>query len=289
MKLSIKGIYKMYASHIHALQDIHFELEPGITALLGPNGSGKTTLIRIMATILQPTRGQVLWNGIDVASDPDGFRKIFGYLPQNFGYYPNLSAREFLLYMASLKGVTTNTSMLVGSVLNNVGLANVADCKLKTFSGGMIQRVGIAQALLNDPQFLVVDEPTTGLDPEARFHFHNLLSKMAGNRIVLMSTHNVADVAAIATKIVILSQGKLVFMGTARNLCEQSRGKVWLKIVTDQELVNIEQQFTVTSVVRNNAKLEVRILSEHVIPGSITIEPSLEDAYFWVLRDNKKC
>ncbi len=289
MKLSIKGIHKTYAGNIRALQDIHFELDPGITALLGPNGSGKTTLIRIMATILQPTRGQVLWNEKDLASNPNGFRKIFGYLPQNFGYYPNLSAKEFLLYMASLKRVTANTDTLISSLLDNVGLADVADRKLKTFSGGMIQRVGIAQALLNDPQVLVVDEPTTGLDPEERFRFHNLLSKMAGNRIVLMSTHIVADVAAIASEIVILAQGNMVFLGTARELCEQTRGKVWLKSVTDHELADIERQFTISSVVRDNAKLEVRILSEQAIQGSTTVEPSLEDAYLWVQKGNKKC
>jgi ABC-type multidrug transport system ATPase subunit len=209
MKFTIENLSKQYRRDFWGLRELDLELGSGVIGLLGPNGAGKSTLMRMLATITQPTEGTIKWNGIDIAKSPDPLRSILGYLPQDFGVYPNLSAIEFLEYMAAIKGMDSKASRRrIEELLEVVNLKDAAKRPLGGYSGGMKQRMGIAQALLNDPQLLIVDEPTVGLDPEERVRFRNLLSDLSGQRIVLLSTHIVSDVEAIATEIVIINKGR---------------------------------------------------------------------------------
>ena len=209
MQLTISHLSKQYRRDFWGLRDFDLELEPGVIGLLGPNGAGKSTLMRMLATITQPTEGTILWNGADIVKSPDTLRAVLGYLPQDFGVYPNLNALEFLEYMAAIKGLDARSARRrIDELLAVVNLVHAAKRPLGGYSGGMKQRVGIAQALLNDPQLLIVDEPTVGLDPEERVRFRNLLSDLAGERIILLSTHIVSDVEATATEIVMIDQGR---------------------------------------------------------------------------------
>ena len=209
-----------------ALRNFNLEIKPGVLGLLGPNGAGKTTLMSILATITRATEGRVVWNGADLASDPDAVRSVLGYLPQDFGVYPNLSAVEFLEYLAAVKGLdATTAARRISELLDLVNLTDVRKRPLGGYSGGMKQRVGIAQALLNDPQLLIVDEPTAGLDPEERVRFRNLLSELSGERIVVLSTHIVSDIEATATDIAIVSKGVLVAHATPRGSAARGRGE----------------------------------------------------------------
>src|SRR6516165_8587670 len=197
MQLMVENVSKTYAGNLQALRSFGLTLRPGVLGLLGPNGAGKSTLMRILATVTRPTRGRVLWNDADVLSSPDPLRTVLGYLPQDFGIYPHLTAFEFLEYLAAVKGLEPSSARRrIDELLSVVNLTDVRDRPLGGFSGGMRQRVGIAQALLNDPQLLIVDEPTAGLNPEERVRFRNLLSELSGERIVILSTHIVSDVEA---------------------------------------------------------------------------------------------
>src|SRR5437763_9992729 len=211
MKLTIEGVGKSYRGKVWALRDFSLELGSGVLGLLGPNGAGKSTLMRILATITRPTSGGVLWNGTDIANKPDALRDVLGYLPQDFGIYPNLTVVEFLDYLAAVKGIrAANARKRIRDLLDIVNLSDAARRPLGGFSGGMRQRVGIAQALLNDPKLLIVDEPTAGLDPEERVRFRNLLSELGGERTVILSTHIVSDVEAAATEIALIARGRLL-------------------------------------------------------------------------------
>ena len=203
MQLVIDNVSKLYRGKVWGLKDFNLSLEPGILGLVGPNGAGKSTLMRILATITKPTQGLVAWNGADIVQDPNSVRAVLGYLPQDFGVYPNLNATEFLEYMAAIKGLDGRAARRrIDELLQVVNLVDARKRPLGGFSGGMKQRVGIAQALLNDPQLLIVDEPTAGLDPEERVRFRNLLSEIAHGRVVILSTHIVSDVEAVASTIV---------------------------------------------------------------------------------------
>lgn len=210
MSLSIQHVSKQYRGNITpALKDFTIDLEPGVLGLLGPNGAGKSTLMRIIATITKPTQGTVLWNGADIAKEPDEIRAMLGYLPQDFGVYPNLNADEFLRYMAAIKGVAPKAAKeRIDDLLAFVNLLEARKRPLGDYSGGMKQRIGIAQALLNDPKILIVDEPTVGLDTEGRVRFRHLLAELAGDRVVILSTHIVSDVEATANQIAIIDQGR---------------------------------------------------------------------------------
>src|SRR5512136_1033091 len=211
MQLVIENAGKQYRRDFWGLQNFSLELGPGVLGLLGPNGAGKSTLMRILATITRASEGKVTWNGKDIARHPDDLRQVLGYLPQDFGVYPNLNAVEFLEYMAAMKGLDRRAARRrIDALLALTNLTSAAKRPLGGYSGGMKQRVGIAQALLNDPQLLIVDEPTAGLDPEERARFRGLLSELAGERIVLLSTHIVSDLEAVATSIAILYRGQLV-------------------------------------------------------------------------------
>src|SRR5450755_953940 len=236
LNLSIENVSKRYGSGNWALRNFTLQLGPGVLGLLGPNGAGKTTLMSILATITRATEGKVTWNGSDLAANPDALRAVLGYLPQDFGVYPNLNAVEFLQYLAAVKGLDVSASRKrIDELLNLVNLTDVRKRPLGGYSGGMRQRIGIAQALLNDPQLLIVDEPTAGLDPEERLRFRNLLSELSGERIVILSTHIVSDIEAVASGIAIMAQGELLAHGAPESLLTRLNGQVWEVLVSSAE------------------------------------------------------
>jgi ABC-2 type transport system ATP-binding protein len=262
-------------------QSLSLTLGPGIVGLLGPNGAGKTTLMRMLATLARPRSGRILWRGADIAREPDTLRATLGYLPQDFGVYPALSAREFLTFLAAVKGLpAADTAERVDECLGQVGLLDVADRALAGYSGGMRQRVGIAQALLNDPQLLVVDEPTVGLDPAERLRFRHLLTELAGERLVLLSTHIVSDVEASATALVVLQAGRIVFNGTPQALVAEARGRAWDWSITPAQLAAVRKNFVVSQSMHRGDCVQVRVLGARSPgAGAQPVEPSLEDAY----------
>ena len=289
MKLEIENVSKTYRGKVEALRRFSLELGPGVLGLLGPNGAGKSTLMRILATITRPTAGRVLWNGADIKRDPDALRTVLGYLPQDFGIYPNLSAVEFLDYLAAVKGLdAASARKRIGELLELVNLADAARRPLGGFSGGMRQRVGIAQALLNDPQLLIVDEPTAGLDPEERVRFRNLLSELAGERIVILSTHIVSDVEAVATDIALIAQGELVVHGAPEALLAGVSGKVWEVVIPSGELPTLRQDYLVSSTAHRNDGVHARVVADAAPrPDARALEPSLEDAYLATLAAHR--
>src|SRR5512136_284356 len=237
MQLAIDHVGKQYRRDFWGLRNFALELGPGVLGLLGPNGAGKSTLMRVLATITQATEGKVTWNDTDIAHQPDELRQVLGYLPQDFGVYPNLNAIEFLDYLAAIKGLDGRSArQRIDELLQVVNLVDAAKRPLGGYSGGMKQRVGIAQALLNDPQLLIVDEPTAGLDPEERVRFRNLLSDLSSNRIVILSTHIVSDVEATATHIALIRKGRLLLFEPPEALLAAVEGKVWEWKVPSTEL-----------------------------------------------------
>jgi len=288
LKLVIDKVSKRYGANVWALRGFSLELAPGVLGLLGPNGAGKTTLMSILATITRTTEGQVTWNGTNVADDPDALRAVLGYLPQDFGVYPNLNAVEFLEYLAAVKGLNAaSAKRRIDELLNLVNLADVRKRPLGGYSGGMKQRVGIAQALLNDPQLLIVDEPTAGLDPEERVRFRNLLSDLSGERIVILSTHIVSDVEAMATDIALISQGVLVAHAAPEELLRQVEGKVWEWVVPSVELNAAKQRYLISSTMRRSDGLHVRVLGAQGPAGAQPAAPNLEDAYLYCLSNHR--
>jgi ABC-2 type transport system ATP-binding protein len=281
MKLVIEGVSKQYAGKLWGLRDLRMEIGPGVVGLLGPNGAGKSTLMRILATVTRPTEGRVLWNDADIARTPDPLRSVLGYLPQDFGVYPHLTAREFLEYLAAAKGLdAASARRRIDELLGVVNLGEARDRALGGFSGGMKQRVGIAQALLNDPQLLIVDEPTAGLDPEERVRFRNLLSELSGERIVILSTHIVSDVEAIATDIAILGGGRLLAHAAPEELLRTVEGRVWEWVIPSAELPAARQQFQISGSVRRGDGVHVRVVAaQRPGPDATPVAPSLEDAY----------
>jgi ABC-type multidrug transport system ATPase subunit len=288
MNLTIEHLSKQYRRDFWGLRDFNLELGPGVIGLLGPNGAGKSTLMRMLATITKPTEGTIKWNDVDIAKSPDTLRTVLGYLPQDFGVYPNLNAIEFLEYMAAIKGLDTKTARRrIDELLLVVNLKDAARRPLGGYSGGMKQRVGIAQALLNDPQLLIVDEPTVGLDPEERVRFRNLLSDLSGERIVILSTHIVSDVEATATEIVIINKGCKLGHHAPERMLKLLDGKVWQWIVPSAELSALKQQHIVSGMVRHSEGVQVRVVSE-CPPSSQAqaILPSLEDVYLHLVSAN---
>ena len=280
VKLCIENAGKRYGGSVWALRRFSLELKPGVLGLLGPNGAGKTTLMNILATITRASEGKVTWNGVDVATDPNALRAVLGYLPQDFGVYPNLSAQEFLEYLAAVKGLDARAARRrIDQLLNVVNLADVRGRPLGGFSGGMKQRVGIAQALLNDPQLLIVDEPTAGLDPEERVRFRNLLSDLSGERIVILSTHIVSDVEATATEIALIANGALVAYAAPEDLLRRVEGRVWEWVIPSADLNGVKQCYRVSNTARRSDGVHVRILTEDPPDGAQAATATLEDAY----------
>ncbi len=288
MHLAIEDVSKQYGGKTWALRNFTLQLGPGVLGLLGPNGAGKTTLMSILATITRATNGRVMWNQDDLARNPDALRSSLGYLPQDFGVYPNLNVVEFLEYLSAVKGLDPASSKRrIDELLNLVNLADVRKRPLGGYSGGMKQRVGIAQALLNDPQLLIVDEPTAGLDPEERVRFRNLLSELSGERIVILSTHIVSDVEATATDIAIISQGTLVAHASPEELLRKVDGKVWEWILPSADLTAARQRYLISNSARRSDGVHARVLGAAPSPSAQPIAPNLEDAYLYCLSQHR--
>jgi len=285
MKLTITNLGKQYRSDLWGLRNFSLEIKPGILGLLGPNGAGKSTFMRMLATITKPTDGKILWDDVDVVKSPDALRTVLGYLPQDFGVYPNLNAVEFLEYMAAIKGLdSASAKKRIDELLQIVNLKDAAKRPLGGYSGGMKQRVGIAQALLNDPQLLIVDEPTVGLDPEERVRFRNLLSDLSGERIVILSTHIVSDVEATATHIALINQGRLLCESAPEDLLKELEGKVWEWTVSSNDLPALKQKHIVSGTIRKSDGVQVRVVSaSQPEVQAKSISPSLEDAYLYFI------
>jgi ABC-type multidrug transport system ATPase subunit len=244
----------------------------------------------MLATIARPSRGRILWNGEDIARRPDELRRVLGYLPQDFGVYPQLSAVEFLEYIAAAKGLERRSARRrIGELLELVNLTEARDRPLAGYSGGMRQRVGIAQALLNDPRVLIVDEPTAGLDPEERVRFRNLLTELSDERIVLLSTHIVSDVEAVASRIILLAAGEALADGSPERLLEAVRGKVWETAVSGANLEHARQAWLVSGTLRRGDAVQLRVVHDSApAPDARALEPSLEDAYLWALARRRE-
>lgn len=285
MKLTIQHLGKEYKRGFWGLKDFSLEIKPGILGLLGPNGAGKSTFMRMLATITKPTDGKILWNDTDVAKNPDTLRDVLGYLPQDFGVYPNLNAVEFLEYMAAIKGLDSATAKKrIDELLQLVNLKDAAKRPLGGYSGGMKQRVGIAQALLNDPQLLIVDEPTVGLDPEERVRFRNLLSDLSGERIVILSTHIVSDVEATATHIALVNKGQLLREAAPESLLNELEGKVWEWTINSDDLPALKSKHIVSGTIRKSDGVQVRVVSsDQPKAESRSVSPNLEDAYLYFI------
>jgi len=286
MRLVIDSVSKQYRRDFWGLRNFSLELGPGVLGLLGPNGAGKSTLMRILATITKPTEGKVTWDGADIVRSPDRLRAVLGYLPQDFGVYPNLNAVEFLEYMAAIKGLDgCAAQQRIEELLQVVNLHEARGRPLGGYSGGMKQRVGIAQALLNDPRLLIVDEPTAGLDPEERVSFRALIADLASDRIVIMSTHIVSDVEATATSIALLNKGCSIVHDLPERILQAVDGKVWTWVVSGQELTAIKQNHIVSSTARRADGVHVRVVSEtRPHESAESVGASLEDAYLYYIQ-----
>lgn len=286
MQLEIHDVSKAYRGRNLAIAGVSMRLGPGVLGLLGRNGAGKSSLMRIIATVTRPTSGRVTWDGTDIVARPDPLRRVLGYLPQDFGGYPHLSAREFLAYLAAVRGVPARVARRrIGELLELFDLAGAGRRPLGRYSGGMLRRVGIAQALLADPRVLVVDEPTAGLDPEERVVFRNLLSDLASDRVVLLSTHIVSDVESVASDIAILAGGRLAARGSPAELLRHAEGRVWELTVHPDALGQLRQQHLVSRMVRTQAGVRVRLLAPaSPTPDAVPGRPDLEDAYLTIIH-----
>lgn len=282
MELSLDRLSKQYDSKI-AVDSISATLTPGVYGLLGANGAGKTTLMRMLCGILEPTSGEVLFNDHEITAMGATYRNMLGYLPQDFGYYPNYTAMEFMLYMAALKGIPQNIAVKrIKKLLTTVDLNHVASKRIRTFSGGMKQRVGIAQALLNNPKVLILDEPTAGLDPKERVRFRNLLSEYAGDKIVILSTHIVSDIEAIADEVLLMKKGRIVQRGTVPELVQKAQGRVWELAVSPRETQMWQAQATVANLRHEGNHVVLRIVSDKMPSQSaVPCSASLEDLYLY--------
>ena len=289
MRLVIESVSKQYRGGVRALTDFALEVGPGVLGLLGPNGAGKSTLMRIVATVTRASRGRVTWNGVDLERDPDALRAVLGYLPQDFGVYPNLTAHEFLEYLAAAKGLSPAVARRrIDELLLLVNLSEARGRRLGDFSGGMRQRVGIAQALLNDPRLLIVDEPTGGLDPEERVRFRNLLAELSGERIVLLSTHIVSDVEASATHIALIASGRLVEHSTPEAMLRAAEGRCWEWVVTSVALEEVKRAHLVSGTLRRSDGVHLRIVADaRPAPEATPVPPTLEDAYLHSLARHR--
>ena len=284
--ITVSQLTKTYGKKVHALRGVDLEIGAGMFGLVGPNGAGKTTLMRILAGLLRPTSGKVTVLGNDVTTSRGklAIKSVLGYLPQELGLYPDLTALEFLEYVAVLKGVSDKTERQIqlAEILELVGLTGDARRKIRTFSGGMKRRVGIAQALLGSPQLLIVDEPTSGLDPEERVRLRNLLSEMAGRCTVILSTHIIEDISQSCSDLAVIDAGKVLFRGDPSTLIEQVRGKVWTLTTNGEKL---SQGLAVVSTLHIKDGTQYRVIgTPQPTVAAISVEPSLEDGYLWLMQ-----
>lgn len=288
MILTLERLSKQYGSKI-AVDRIDETFGTGVYGLLGANGAGKTTLMRMICGILTPTAGEIKLDGINNLDMGEEFRNFLGYLPQDFGYYPDFKAREFMLYIAALKGLTPiRAKEKTEELLELVGLKEVAHKKIKTYSGGMKQRLGIAQAMLNDPKILVLDEPTAGLDPKERVRFRNLISDFASDRLVILSTHIVSDVEYIADEILIMKNGAFLSRGTVGELIDEILDKVWVVVADRNRADQLCEQYNIINLRHIEDMVELRIVSEECpAEGGYHATPTLEDLYLYQFREEE--
>ena len=280
MELMIDRLSKRYGRDF-ALRELSLRCEPGLLGLVGPNGAGKTSLMRMIATLLEPTEGSIRWNGQDIRTHGGTLRQVLGYLPQDFGIYPEFTGRQFLRYLASMKGLPRALlNRRVDEVLSIVQMEQEADRKLPTYSGGMKQRIGIAQALLNDPELLIVDEPTAGLDPAERVRFRTLLASLTSNRIIMLSTHIIGDVEAVANRLVILREGRVLADTAPEALLARTAGSVWSVTVDQATALQLQASYQVSTMINQMSGLTLRIVSAtRPHETAVVVDPSLEEAY----------
>lgn len=287
MELRLDRLTKQFDSAI-AVDRVSASFAPGVYGLLGANGAGKTTLMRMICDVLRPTSGSVIWNGTPAERLGERYRNVLGYLPQDFGYYPNFTALDFMLYLSALKGFDLKAAKQRSmELLDLVGLRDVAKRKIKTFSGGMKQRLGIAQAVINDPKVLVLDEPTAGLDPKERVRFRNLISSLAQDKVVILSTHIVSDVEYIADEILIMRAGQIITTGTVEEILGQVSGVVWECTISPREADSLSARMAVGNVrYDHNGMAVVRIVSKTPPHSNARlIEPTLEDVYLYLFHE----
>lgn len=285
MQLDIQNVSKRYNKNKYGLKDFSITIDKGILGLLGPNGAGKSTLLKMIATVSKPTDGIISLNKNNIVNDANYMRKQLGFLPQDFGVYPNLNAYEFLEYMAAMKGVGgKNLKLRITQLLEGLNLMEVAKKPIGSYSGGMKQRVGIAQVLLNSPKIVIFDEPTVGLDPEERVRFRSLISDLANDCIVILSSHIVSDIDTIADKVAIMKNGTLIIHGSQENIIDSVLGKIFETTIKKEELNSFETQHIVVSTTRKDGNLIVRYISERKLENSISKEPNLEDAYLYLTK-----
>lgn len=288
MELRIEKLTKQYGAKT-AVDRLDLKMNAGVYGLLGANGAGKTTLMRLLCQIQDPTSGEIFYDGQEIGSMGEAYRNILGYLPQDFGYYPDFTAYKFMLYMASLKGLSKDYGRQYSlELLDKVGLLQVKNKKIRTFSGGMKQRLGIAQAMLNDPKILILDEPTAGLDPKERVRFRNLISSFSKNKIVLLSTHIVSDVEYIAGEIVVMKKGVILHKGSPREILREVEGKVWECSAESEKVEAMQSRFTVGNLRNEGDKTVLRIIAEtRPLPDAVPAAPNLEDLYLYYFSDEE--
>ncbi len=286
MHIKIRNLNKEYRGGVFALNNVDLDISTGMFGLLGPNGAGKSTLMKILATLEMPSSGDVSINGYNVLTHRREIRSKLGYLPQFFGAYPQMTGMEFLTYIAKLSGVSSReTKNWVQKTLAQVALSDVCDRKVKTYSGGMLRRLGIAQALVGNPQLLIVDEPTTGLDPEERIRFRNLLAEISSDKIIILSTHIVGDISSTCEDIALLSLGKVVYNGRPETLINKAVGKVWQVTCNEEDFGVISSQMHVISTIPANNQLLLRVVGDPLNGFKMEeVPPNLEDAYMYFME-----
>lgn len=280
MELELKNVSKEFKG-VHAVSDVSVSMRKGVYGLLGVNGAGKTTLMRMLCTLIRPTSGEITWEGKNILEMGAAYRDVLGYLPQDFGYYPDLSISDYMMYIASIKGIRPMAARKrTKQLLGQVGMAKYEKRKMKTLSGGMARRIGIAQAMLNNPKILVLDEPAAGLDPNERIRFRNLISELSEDRLVLLSTHIVSDVEFIANQIMLMKNGELFYEGTTEELISSMDESVWHCTVPKNKANDFMARYLVGNVKTAPKGAELRILSkEPPMEGAVREEATLEDAF----------
>lgn len=291
--LKISRLNKTYPSGVHALNDVSLEVPAGMFGLLGPNGAGKTTLMKILATLLEPDSGSAQMGDVDLLGDRTTARRMLGYLPQDFGFYPGLTAEQMLEFFCRLKGVLVKQERrkLVDALLDRVNLTHARKQKLGEFSGGMRQRLGIAQALIGNPQLIIVDEPTAGLDPEERVRFHNLLAESAGeNTVIMLSTHIVSDVSSLCSHMAIIRRGEIVVSTTPAAAIDELGDSIWEATVGQEKLAELKTRCAVLSSQMVGGRVRLRVISANGQPGEgfKPVTPILEDYYFNLVNQEKR-
>lgn len=281
--LTLNNVSKNFGKFT-AVENISLNMDNGLYALLAPNGAGKTTIIKMITTLLNPTEGEILYDGVNIKTMGAGYRELLGYLPQDFGYYKNNTPKQYLSYLAALKGVPKKeTEEKMDYLLEMVGLSENADKKMRKFSGGMIQRVGIAQAMLNDPKILILDEPTAGLDPKERVRFRNIISVLSKDRIVILSTHIVSDIESIANQVILIRDKHIYKMDSVANICNELSGKVFEMQVSDKEYEKMEEKYIVLSARQEKGFMTIRVFDEADDgtdnDNKVSVSPNLEDVF----------